>query len=136
MKTQDILIFGALGVAAGFVLAKSGVTAGIGAASDGSVAREILNQLGGNRFLAMTGSKNLMHSNNGLTLSMHLARNKSTAKYLQITLDPNDTYTMVFSKLTGKKNEETLVEVARYEGVYADMLQSIFTDVTGFDTRL
>jgi hypothetical protein len=101
-----------------------------------NAAKEILSQLGGRRFLAMTGSKNVFSTNNGMTLSMHLAKNDSKSKYLQITLNDNDTYTMVFTKTVGKKYEEELVEVSKIENVYADMLQDIFTNVTGLITKL
>jgi len=94
-------------------------------------AEIILQQLGGRQFIAMTGSKNFTHSNNGRTLTMHLTPNLAKARYLQITLDEEyDSYTMTFSAV--KKNE--LVEVAKYDGVYCDMLQDIFTKVTGLYT--
>ena len=104
--------------------------------SNTNAANEILSQLGGRQFLAMTGSKNVFSTNNGNTLSMHLTKKSAKAKYLQITLNDSDTYTMVFTKTVGKKYEEELVEVAKFEGVYNDMLQSVFTNVTGLLTRL
>ena len=99
--------------------------------SDLTVATEILRQLGGRKFLAMTGCKNLLGGDNHL--QMHLAKNKSKAKYLTITLDVFDTYTMTFNYLSkGYK----LIEVAEYTGVYFDQLQAIFTKVTGLYTSL
>lgn len=47
-----------------------------------SVANTILNQLGGNKFIAMTGSKNFIDCTTAL--SMHLTSNKLKAKYLKI----------------------------------------------------
>lgn len=107
----------------------------------------ILHQLGGRRFLAMTGSKNLLYSakeNNWL--SMHLTKNKSKAHYLKIILTPMDTYTMVFSKSVKKYEtmpngkrwliSETLEIVETVENVYDDMLQDVFTDRTGLYTHL
>ncbi len=96
-----------------------------------SVANEILNQLGGRKFLVMTGSKNLMGDTN--SLQMHLTTNKAKAKYLRIELTPADTYTMVFSSFTRDYQQIIKEEV---KNVYADQLQSIFTKVTGLDTRL
>ena len=90
----------------------------------------IFSQLGGNKFLATTGSKNLLSSKNGL--SMHLVKNKSTAKYLEITLAGDDTYTLKFTKLV----KSNLVTVKLIEGVYCDNLQSVFTEVTGLYTHL
>ena len=99
-------------------------------------AQIILQQLGGRVFIAMTGSRNFFHSDNGNTLTMHLARNKAQAKFLKITLEANDTYTVRFSKLTGKKFAQVDTVVKEYKGVYCDMLQDIFTTVTGLYTKL
>lgn len=95
------------------------------------VAETILQQLGGRKFTVMTGSKNYAAIENGL--QMHLTRNKIGAKYLTITLDEMDTYTMTFSKLN---KDFSLKVLAVKEGIYNDMLQRIFTDVTGLYTRL
>jgi len=104
---------------------------------------EILNQLGGNRFLLMTGSKNLLYSNKDNNfLSMRLTRNKINAKFLKITLEVDDTYTMTFS--TSKKimdaefgyKIDTLVILKTIKGVYCDNLAKIFTEVTGLRSKL
>lgn len=95
-------------------------------------ATTILQQLGGNKFIAMTGSKNFAGSEDALC--MHLTKNKAKAKYLRIELNANDTYTMIFRKAITK--DHTFPIVARIEGVYCDMLQPIFTQVTGLDTHL
>ena len=71
------------------------------------IANTILQQLGGHGFTVMTGGRNYINLGNGLQMS--LARNKTSANRLKIILD---------------------------EGVYFDMLQQIFTDVTGLYTRL
>lgn len=98
-----------------------------------NIATEILNQLGGTKFIIMTGSKNLQYSKDDpYYLSMQLARNKSGAKYLTIRLNTLDLYDMTFMKIKDNK----LVNVAQHTGIYHDMLQSIFTKVTGLDTHL
>lgn len=96
-----------------------------------SVAKEILNQLGGAKFIAMTGSKNFIGSEDALT--MHLTKNKANAKYLRIELNANDTYTMIFRKAANKNYEYHIA--AKFEDVYGDMLQDIFTSTTGLYTR-
>jgi hypothetical protein len=58
------------------------------------VADIILDQLGGNKFLAMTGAHHLLADGN--TLRMQLTKNMSKANRLWITLDADDTYTMHF----------------------------------------
>jgi len=96
---------------------------------------EILKQLGGNKFLAMTGTKNLVYSakeNNYLL--MKLTKNISGAQYLKITLTVWDTYTMGFSKINSKTGE--IKTVKEIESVYCHELQSVFSKVTGLYTRL
>lgn len=100
------------------------------------IANTILQQLGGHGFTIMTGSRNYINLGNGLQMS--LARNKTSANRLKIILDEDkDTYTMYFYRQTLTKYADIKVkEIAKYEGVYFDMLQQIFTDVTGLYTRL
>lgn len=100
------------------------------------IANTILQQLGGHGFTVMTGSRNYINLGNGLQMS--LARNKTSANRLKIILDEDtDTYTMYFYRQTLTKYADIKVkEIAKYEGVYFDMLQQIFTDVTGLYTRL
>ena len=106
------------------------------------VADIILEQLGGNKFLAMTGARNLLADGN--TLRMTLPKNLSKANRLYITLNPDDTYTMRFFRFTaGRINRKTFAwtegrttEVKETSGIYADMLQGIFTSVTGMATHL
>lgn len=115
-----------------------------------SIANTILSQLGGNKFIAMTGSKNLLGLDNGLRMS--LVKNTSKANKLEITLNARDTYDLRFYKYKppGVKlrrdkdgNLTDIVEtkeidktIAEYSDVYDDMLQGIFTEVTGLNTRL
>ena len=106
-----------------------------------SVANTILRQLGGSKFLVMTGSKPVADGN---TLRIHLMRNMSKANRLYITLEADDTYTMRFfryiagrlDKKTLEWREEKITEIKTVSGVYCDMLQKVFTEVTGMDTRL
>lgn len=111
-----------------------------------NTAQIILEQLGGNKFIAMTGAKNFV--SDGDTLRMTLPRNGSKANRLYITLDPDDTYTMDFFKYTPpmlkvnhKKGTAEFVEckeedVKKFTGVYCDQLQELFTEVTKMYTRL
>lgn len=107
-----------------------------------TVANKILEQLGGDKFLAMTGAHHLLSDGN--TLRMQLPKNKSKANRLCITLEADDTYTMNFTKFTaGRLNKKTFpwtddkkVDVKEFKGVYCDMLQDIFTSVTGMYTSL
>lgn len=106
------------------------------------VANTILEQLGGNKFLAMTGANHLVADGN--TLRMTLPKNVSKANRLYITLNSDDTYTMRFFRFTaGHLNKKTFAwiedktqEVKMVSGVYCDMLQDIFTATTGMATSL
>jgi len=59
------------------------------------IAKTILEQIGGRRFAAMTGSKDFIDMGNGLRMS--LARNKTSANRLDIIYDGGaDLYNMRF----------------------------------------
>lgn len=98
------------------------------------IAATILTQLGGRRFMAMTGSKNMLFDDKGLR--MDLTRNKSGANKLQIDYNDDDTYTMKFMKFIFSKNTFECLDKGTFESVYADQLRSIFTDSTGLYTSL
>lgn len=98
------------------------------------IAATILQQIGGRRFAAMTGSRDFIDLGGG---RMNLSRNKTSANRLTITLDKEtDTYRMRFYRMTVSKHFEVKTkDIAVYEGVYCDMLEEIFTSVTGLYTR-
>lgn len=100
------------------------------------IARTILQQIGGNRFIVMTGSKNFIDMGNGLR--MNLSRNKTQANRLEITLDEAlDLYTLRFYKQSTTKHFEVKIkEIASFDMVFFDMLEEMFTEVTGLVTRL
>ena len=63
------------------------------------IAKTILQQIGGRRFVAMTGSKDFIDMGNGLRMS--LARNKTSANRLDIIYDAGlDLYNMRFYRKT------------------------------------
>jgi len=81
---------------------------------------------GGNKFIVMTGSKHFVVHDNAL--SFQVIRNPSGANRCVITLEPSDTYTVIFQNVSMKTR--TVKEVSRYDDAYNDMLQDIFTSVT------
>jgi hypothetical protein len=94
------------------------------------IAQTILQQLGGNKFIAMTGSHTFVKHENWLRMT--LRRNVVGAKWLKITLNCNDLYDLEFlSERKGVVSTKRLVE-----GVYFDQLQEVFTSVTGLYTKL
>ena len=95
---------------------------------------EMMNQLGGHRFLVMTGSKPLYKDTTSANplISLKLARNTSKATHLKITYNRSlDLYEMKFIRIHGR-NMTTVKECA---GLYSDMLQTTFTSVTGLLTQ-
>lgn len=111
-----------------------------------SIASIILEQLGGNKFIAMTGASHFVSDGN--TLRMQIPRNKSKANRLWITLDFDDTYTMRFfryrapgtridyKRMTVHDIKEINEDVYTVSGIYCDQLQEIFTKQTGMYTHL
>ena len=98
------------------------------------IAATILQQLGGNKFRVMTGAKNFLSHGKEHALSFKLPSRFASKgiNYVKIILDATDTYTVVFGKVLGY----TYKEIERYSDIYNDMLQSLFTRVTGLDTHL
>lgn len=98
------------------------------------VAKTILAQLGGPRFMAMTGAKNMLGSETDGTLQFRLparlAKDGITA--VRVKLEPTDTYTVTFFKVRGAK----VATVAEVENVYCDTLRAVFEDKTGLVTSL
>jgi hypothetical protein len=97
-----------------------------------TIATEILNQLGGNKFVAMTGAKNLMADNNSLQFKLPTKFAKNNINFVRVTLDPSDTYTVQFFNYRGLN----LKKIEEASSVYCDQLQDIFTSVTGLDCTL
>ena len=95
-------------------------------------AETILRQLGGRRFIAMTGSKDFVTDNKKRRLMFKIGRNSKNINFVEIKLNIMDTYDMNFYKLRMGK----LTLKSKSNGVYNDQLQSVFTKHTGLDTRL
>jgi len=102
------------------------------------VSTIILQQLGGNRFLAMTGAKDLlaMDTAGKVGLRMRLPANltKGRATHLEVVLTERDDYTLALFKSATLRRERQDLDVR--EGVYVDNLRAVFTDMTGLDTHL
>lgn len=99
-----------------------------------TVAKTILEQLGGGRLMAMTGARNFVGSENSLSFKLPNTRDfvKNGVNYVRVVLDPSDTYTVTFSRVRGLK----VVEIASHSDVYCDQLQDIFETETGLFTSL
>ena len=98
-------------------------------ATDLTVARTILEQLGGQRFVAMTGARKFIGAAN--SLSFRLPRASQGINVVRVILTPADTYDVEFLRV--RAGEVTPVETC--DGVYCDQLQDIFQGATGLATR-
>lgn len=104
---------------------------------DKQVAGVILKQLGGNKFLAMTGATHLVcgkDEKGQYMMGCKLRRNKAGAQYMRISLTVMDTYEMQFVKFNSKTGEKKIVQ--DLSGIYNDTLQETYTRITGQNTHL
>ena len=92
----------------------------------------LLQQLGGNKFMVMTGAKNLMVDKKEKSLHMRIGKNSKGINHVKITYMPDDTYKMDFGRI--RKMDYKVVRSVT--GVYAEALQDVFTEVTGMYTSL
>jgi hypothetical protein len=99
------------------------------------IAGNILQQLGGIRFIGMTGSKHFTAIDNPGGLQFSFSGCKKANK-CRITLTEMDTYKVEFFKISMSDIEKSMVPVETYGMVYCDQLQDIFTSFTGLDTRI
>jgi hypothetical protein len=98
---------------------------------DLTVAKTILEQLGGRRFMVMTGARHLTGTENSLMFSLPY-RNGETPNKVVIELTPMDVYTVTFSNVRAGKVRvlDTLTDV------YADMLRDVIRSHTGLALSL
>lgn len=96
-----------------------------------TVAATILEQLGGSRFIAMTGAKDFVGSSESLMFRLP-AGAKGRINKVYITLEPYDTYTLGCFNVRGA----SVTTVAIESMLYANQLQTAFTRMTGLDTHL
>jgi hypothetical protein len=95
--------------------------------TDMTVAKTILEQLGGRVFVAMTGASNFFGQQNSLIFT--LPEDVTDVWKVKVTLAPSDTYVVEFWGRSGACLE-TL------EDIYCDSLRDVFERVTGLYTSL
>ena len=93
-----------------------------------TTVNEILNQLGGNKFIAMTGA--ICYSDGNTLVSKF--KGSKVANIMYITLNENDLYDVKICKFKGM-DIKTVKEV---NGAYADMLKPLFEKTTGLRASL
>lgn len=95
------------------------------------IAQTILEQLGGTRFIAMTGAKNFVNIGDALQFSIGRGT-KNGANKVVVKLNSSDLYDVDFWKCRGAEMQLLNSEC----NVSADQLQAVFTEQTGLYTRL
>ncbi len=95
-----------------------------------NISKIILEQLGGNKFIAMTGAKNFVGGKK--SLSFKIGDNCKKVTHVRITLSDKDLYDMEFLKIRGIK----VSVLNKSEDLCFDSLQKVFTLHTGMYTHL
>lgn len=97
------------------------------------VAKTILSQLGGNKFIVMTGAKNFGAGENSLSMKIPRTKGKAgSVTHVKITLNSLDLYDVEYIRIHGMK----MTTVYEDEGIYVDMLKESFETYTGLYTSL
>lgn len=96
------------------------------------VAQTILEQLGGQRFIAMTGANYLVGDANSLRFRLNSRITANKANLVKITLEPSDLYKIEYFRCRGLDVQL----VGADDGLYFDQLRAFFTRATGLDTTL
>ena len=99
-----------------------------------SVAQTILQQLGGTRFLVMTGARDMVGGADYLRIGLPGSLTKHRVNNITVRLCGDDTYTLSAVRVT--RATPMGKEYGRTTGVYCDDLQAVFTELTGLATRL
>ena len=84
--------------------------------TDMTVARSILDQLGGERFVAITGARELVGSADSLTFKLGV--NPKRVSQVRVTLTPADLYSVTFFRIGKAPQIES--------DVYSNMLEAVF----------
>ncbi len=92
----------------------------------------ILQQLGGHKFIVMTGAKHIIGSDYGLSFKLPSNFAKDEINFVRITLNYLDLYDMEFIKIDGLK----IKPIKSADNIYNDQLKEIFTSYTGLQTKL
>jgi len=100
--------------------------------TDKTVAVEILRQMGGNRFIAMTGARNFFCDNNSIGFRLPGTMTRDRINFVKVTLNSMDTYDIEFKNIRGDK----IKDVDSYEGIYNDGLEAAIGRRVGMATRL
>jgi hypothetical protein len=99
-----------------------------------SVGRIILEQLGGRKFIAMTGAKNFSEGPNSLSFRLPGGGGftKNGINAVMVRLEPSDTYRVTYYRIRGGQ----MKVVSEHDDIYADSLRENFERETGLRTSM
>lgn len=92
----------------------------------------IFDQLGGNRFIIMTGAKQFVALDKGLQFGIPRSLTKDNINKVRITVTPADLYDVEFFNIRGTK----IKKVREAKGIQVSELRRVFRANTGLDTNL
>tara|TARA_R100001086_G_scaffold243935_1_gene173139 strand:- start:40 stop:402 length:363 start_codon:yes stop_codon:yes gene_type:complete len=95
------------------------------------IANTILDQLGGRRFIKMTGAKTFLATDQGIQFKLPGGALKGINSVI-INLNASDYYDIYFHKIKGAD----VKEIAVFYDIDAESLPQVFTDATGLETTL
>lgn len=100
-------------------------------------AQEIMQQLGGFQFITMTGAQYISFSSDAPRANLSFKiRGCRTVTHVSIEANGFDLYDVKFLKIRGSAEPKIVREFAGIQGLYAEDLQRVFTEVTGLATSL
>ena len=94
-----------------------------------AIAEEVVKQLGGRRFILITGAYDFLAADSGVRFKLLAGFNKQGISLVEVTLEPSDTYRVRFEAAGG-------MIVSEHENIYNDQLRELFTSETGLDVYL
>ena len=95
------------------------------------MARKILHELGGSKFSAMVGTKDIVQTDKGVQFGIGKGAKQGINK-VRISYTGVDTYNMEFFNIRGA-NVKSIKEASN---IYSGDLARVFKDTTGLDTKL
>lgn len=98
------------------------------------IARTILDQMGGNRLAVMTGAKNFVAHEDGLSFRLpgRPGYTKDGINYVRVRLNALDLYDVEYGRIWGLKYKKVQQDYA----LYAENLTESFRQATGLETRM
>lgn len=99
------------------------------------IADTIYAQLGGSRFVRMTGARNFSYAGPSLHFGLPARFAKDGINRVVVELNGSDLYDVTFYRFN-QRAKEMLKTIAEERDVYADQLRAIFEKHTGLYTSL